>query len=484
MIDVLLKLEIEQKNSFLKFLKQKTRRKDIKSIDLAKAIFKDNHLQFKSKISDNAYRALKKRLLDNLIEYLAEEIISQEATVEIVIIKQILVVRRILQLGHFKAAFSLLTKMEAKALQLDHYSLLSEIYHTQIQYSYRIEAPNQQQLFEAMLANSKAQLNQEKLNMAFATIQQQMQEGNIDLGSYITSTYQRFEIDDQNGFNYKSLFQLANIANSTGAYSNDYYSVNLFFEEKLKNIEATRSENTKEFPYKVDLMLSMSNIYLRKKKFKKSLAYIAKAEAALEHCVPEFKHRRIIQVYTLTALNLNYTGASEKAIKMLQGVNSNDSNSLRIAPLHLALATFLFQQGDIKKSKAILSKYLRSDSFYEKHIDREWTLNKLYLEVIIAIEEDNIDLAESRMNSLTRRYGAYFKSLEKAPLLPFLKLVRWYCRHPELVTSEVFTLKVEKTIHWKPSEQEDLFLMTVFAWLKAKMTKQSVYETTLDLVNK
>lgn len=483
MIDVLIKSEVEQKNAFLKFLKQKSRRKDIKSISLAKAFYKNTQHQIKAAIDDNAFRALKKRLSDNFVEFLAEEIIKQEATEEIVIIKQILVVRRILQVGHFKEAFQLLKKMEEKALKLDHYSLLSEIYHTQIQYSYRPEAPNQQDLFEAMLANSKANLEQEKLNMAFASIQQEMQTNKADLGTYITSTYQRFEIDHQTGFNFKSLFQLANLANSTGAYSNDYYSVNLFFEEKIKTIEGSATDSPKHYTYKVDLMLILGNIYLRKKNFSKSLIYVKKAQKALNKCSTEFKSQRSAQMDMLFALNLNYMGQSTDAIALLQKTISEKTATFRTAPAHLSLASFLFQQGEIKKAKSLLAKYYRSDSFYEKHIDREWTLNKLYIEVIIAIEEGDVDFAESRMNSLIRRYGAYLKSINKAPILPFIKIVRWYCRHPERVTSQEFADKVERGIKWKPSEQEDLFLMSIFAWLKAKMTKQHVYKTTLELVN-
>ena len=41
-----------------------------------------------------------------------------------------------------------------------------------------------------------------------------------------------------------------------------------------------------------------------------------------------------------------------------------------------------------------------SDSYYENSLDREWVLNKIYIEVIIAIETGDIDYAESRMNSL------------------------------------------------------------------------------------
>ena len=104
-------------------------------------------------------------------------------------------------------------------------------------------------------------------------------------------------------------------------------------------------------------------------------------------------------------------------------------------------------------------------------------------EVIIAIETGDIDYAESRMNSLIRRYGVYLKAQPQSHIIRFLKLVRYYCRYPEEVTSEKFATKVDTTIKWKPSEQEDLFLMTIFAWLKSKMQKKNLYKVVLKLVS-
>jgi intergrase/recombinase len=107
----------------------------------------------------------------------------------------------------------------------------------------------------------------------------------------------------------------------------------------------------------------------------------------------------------------------------------------------------------------------------------------MYIEVIIAIETGDIDYAESRMNSLIRRYGGYLKTQPQSNIIRFVKLVRYYCRYPEEVISEKFAAKVDATIKWKPSEQEDLFLMTIFAWLKSKMQKKNLYAVVLELVS-
>ena len=58
-----------------------------------------------------------------------------------------------------------------------------------------------------------------------------------------------------------------------------------------------------------------------------------------------------------------------------------------------------------------------------------------------------------------------------------------YYKHPETVTSEQFRAKVEDSFTWIKAEQEDIFVMSFYAWLKSKMEKQSLYDTTLQLVD-
>ena len=480
MVNKLIKtLEKEQKGRFVSFLKSKNKVKNTNNIQLFKAIEEGSGHDFKSKLSDSAYRGVKKRLKDNLLEFLSYEIIRNEITEELKIIKQLTVARKLMELSFEKEGFKILTRLEERAKSIDHYSLLHEIYHTLIQYSYHDLAHQQDVLFELLLANSKAQLNQEKLNMAFAYIKKQLPKV-TDVKQLVEESYLKFEVDLNHGFNFKTLFQLCEVANKEGAYSNDYYSVNLFFEDKIGEIENSALDQPKYYTYKADLFLSMANIYLRKRDFKSCADYLGKAKEVLTQCSSEFYASRNIQLKTLNALCLNYSGKLDEGINELQDL---PNQGLNVAHGNLALASLYFQNGQIKILKKILANYYRSDSYYEKNLGRDWVLNKIYIEVIIAIESGDIDFAEARMNSLIRRYGAFFKTQPQMHVLPFIKLVRYYCRYPEKVTTSEFEKRVNKTMNWKPADQEDLFLMTIYAWLKSKMQCKDLYEVVLELVN-
>ena len=159
-----------------------------------------------------------------------------------------------------------------RAQKIEHYSLINEIHHTQIQFLFHESAPSQEFLYKNLIQNSKAQLNQERLNMAFAVMKKDIRETR-NVKELIVEVYKRFEVNLNKGFNFKSLFQLTELANTEGAYSNDYYSVNLFFEDKVEEVMDSDLDVPKHFTYKVDLLLSLANIYLRKRDFAKSIIY-------------------------------------------------------------------------------------------------------------------------------------------------------------------------------------------------------------------
>tara|TARA_R110002050_G_scaffold291417_1_gene445864 strand:- start:5469 stop:5663 length:195 start_codon:yes stop_codon:yes gene_type:complete len=60
-------------------------------------------------------------------------------------------------------------------------------------------------------------------------------------------------------------------------------------------------------------------------------------------------------------------------------------------------------------------------------------------------------------------------------------LVKSALFYPEYISSPAFAEKVEGSIPWK-GEEEAFFNRCFYAWLKAKMLKQPVYETTLALL--
>ena len=84
-------------------------------------------------------------------------------------------------------------------------------------------------------------------------------------------------------------------------------------------------------------------------------------------------------------------------------------------------------------------------------------LNMKYMEILLHIEFQNDDFVKSRINSLTKKHGAFLKSKTEFRVLPFLKLVKQVFRNPEVTNSPEFEMKVTDWLSFKAPEQEDLF---------------------------
>ena len=129
----------EEQQRFISYLEQKNKRKDAKNIQLFKLLLK-NDISSSSIIKtlykgskSNAYHALRKRLYQSIIDFTANTSLEEENSVNMQAIKLILAARTFLLHKHYKVAYKTLDKAEKIAQEHYLFSILNEIYHTQIQ---------------------------------------------------------------------------------------------------------------------------------------------------------------------------------------------------------------------------------------------------------------------------------------------------------------------------------------------------------------
>jgi hypothetical protein len=143
----------------------------------------------------------------------------------------------------------------------------------------------------------------------------------------------------------------------------------------------------------------------------------------------------------------------------------------------------LFQQEHFQNARRKINELKHSDSFYEKKEGLLFVLQKNVLEIIIYIELNQPDLVESRMRSFKKRYRSRLLQLNEHRVLVFMNLLRLYFDEPFSITEPSFKEKVEKAFEWKTAGREDLFVMSFYAYLKAKMERKSIYDATVQLAN-
>ena len=480
-------LNSSEHGEFVSYLTHRNKRHDVRNVDLFRAVNAGKEQKLKDELGFNAYNVLAKRVSDRLLDFTAGKTLSNEATDEIAVIKQILVARKLFTFGKFKLGFRIIQKAEKAAVNLNHYTLLNEIYHTMIQYSYHEKSPEQEVIFKKFEVNKAEFVAQERLNMVYAVVKKAFNEAefngdSIDMDLLLKENFNRFGIEERVAYNFQTLYQLAQIADIAGAYNKAYHSIDVFFAEQIEDLRGGEGDSEKFLIYHIDVLYLVANIYFRKKDFVKSMDYLELMYAQMERFKGKFMQSRKVQHSTLKGLNLNYIGLYTEGIVCLNEViESNLYNREALLNPLLVRVMIHFQQGEMKEAQSIMGSFRHSDLWYERHIGQEWVLNKKYIEILLHIELQNTDLVDSRINSLVRKYAKLFKSTKAGYVLPFLKLIRRYEQQPDIVSTAKFKQEVEKAIAWKPLQEEDIFLSSFYAWLKAKMEKRNLYEVTLEL---
>ncbi|MCH2195131.1 hypothetical protein [Kordia sp.] len=494
-IDVIIsEFSTEEQQEFIKYLTYRNKRHDTKNVQLfqlllAKYPAKEIPKKLYGKDNKTAYHGLRKRLWSSLVDFMATQSLTHEVSDELEITKRILVARNLLLQKQFKTAFKILDKAEKKAREILHFSLLNEVYHTQIQYAHRTSfAPPLEVLIEKCTANQQDFLQEEKLNMAYAVIQEEVQKvvykGEIiSFQSLIQETYERFGISKEIGLSYKSLYQLAQIVNSIAAVNRTYFAIEPFILENYNAISNRLKQTDKHLFYHIKVLYLIANIFFRKKEFAQSLTYLELMKAAMEQQKQKYYKDSLLSYQCLLALNYNYSGNAKKAIQLLEEVIDLKKYDLEaMLDVHISLIVLYFQQGEYKKAQKVFSKFYHTDKWYEEKTGVDWVIKKNLIELLLHIELGNISYVDSRFASFQRKYYPFFRKSGEERVITFLKFVKEFYHAPEKVTSEEFQTKFAQSFQWRERVEEDIFVMSFYAWLKAKMNKTSLYETTLDLV--
>ena len=482
----------EESKKFIQFLEKQNKRGDVKNIKLF-SLLKDSHYDKKAlpKLiygvdNKNAYHALRKRLYDSLIDFKASHLLQKDSSEDLEITKFILAAREFLKQKHIEIGIKTLLKAEKKALSANRYTLLNEIYHTLIEFNFDSDL-ELSELIEKSNSNLEKLRQEERLNNAYSVIKNFY---NNKIGeekpfeTLIKEVFARFHINAIEGYSYKSVYQLIQLANTSAIATKDYFSIESFVLNAYQRLQSLKGEQEKDSYYKTYILYIISNLYFRKKEFKKSLYYVHEME--LSYLKSEQKYKTFFKPLhdCLLSLNENYLGNYPVATEVLKPYLSlfKKYDTAAILDIYLCLVVYEFQQGNIKEAKKYLSRFYHTDAWYNDKIGTEWVIKKNLTEILIYIELDDYDYASSKIINFERKYKSFLLSNNKSRVVQFLGFVKAYYLKEEKVSSEEFKTKIKNEFSWKIPIKEDIFEMSFFAWLKAKMDNKSIYSVTLELV--
>ena len=485
----------EDEQRFINYLERKNKRKDIKNITLFK-LLAQNELSSKEicitiykSYKKDAYHALRKRLYQSLIDFIANSNLEEENSVDMQIIKYILASRTFLIHKKPKIAYHILNKAETLAQEHHLFPILNEIYHTKIQYAYLNPSIDINDLIVKFRQNQKQHFIEEELNLVYAKIRQMLSDmtykGKIlDFETILKSTLEEHNIDISESLSFKSLYQLITIVSLSAFVTNDYLKIESFLIDTYQNIRNHKTKD-KQLVYHIQVIYMIANTLFRNKKFEASLNYLNEMQSLMTKQRRKYFATFKLKHNLLTALNYNYIGQQNDAISLLESVKQTKHTDIEsLLDIHLGLVMFYIQKSDFKNAKAIFSKFYHTDKYYIEKAGKEWVIKKNLAEIILYIELDEIDLVESRLLSFKRSYFDYLQQINQERAIIFINLITFYFKNPETIRSKDFKNKVNNAFIWIDEKQEDIFVMSFYAWLKSKMEARPLYETTLELIKR
>jgi hypothetical protein len=485
----------EEQQSFISYLEKKNKRSDVKNIQLFKLLLFENlptktictKIYGSEKIG--AYHALRKRLYQSIIDFIANSSLQEENSIDMQIIKYILAARKCLQYKQYKVAYKILNKAELLASEHFLFPMLNEIYHTKIQYAYANPTLNLEDEILKFKQNQKNHYLEDELNVVYSKVRQILnnityQGAVIDFETILNQILKDHNISISEALSFKSLYQLMSIIGLSAFVTNDYLKTEPFLIKTYETILQHKNKN-KQGHYHIQILYLIANTLFRNKKFKASKHYLALMLSEMQNNRGKHYNSFILKHHLLLALNLNFSNNQDKAIALLENVNPKKQDDLEsLLGITLSLIVFYFQKNEFKKAHQLFSKFYHTDNWYTEKKGKEWTIKKNIIEILLHIELHNIDLVESRLLSFKRSHYNYLKNIKQDRVITFLSFVEQFYKNPKQVTSAAFKNSVEQSFVWISHEKEDIFVMSFYAWLKSKMENKNLYIVTLNLLEK
>ena len=483
-------LSTDDFNDFIKYLKQNNKRNDTKNVQLLKFIKTDDIKNikklYKDKKNNDAYHALRKRLQDSLLLFLSNQTFQNNANEANKALK-LLVVGKLLYENNLEIiAYKCLVKAETKAIKLEQFSLLNEIYSTRLLYNHLHQKENFDELSAKFISNQEQLNNEAKLTIAYAQLRKELEKiiykgGIIDLETLLQSTMNQYNISLDSILTYKSLVQILDIANEYAAIHQNYELVESYIESTYQFLEKQAQNSEHHLYYHIQILYYLANFSFRNLNFTQSFSYLndmynlMEKQNRLYYSTFYQKHQLIL------ALNFHFTNHSEKALEIIENALKTLSKKVDLSIINDLQATYTMFLGQQQNKLALkeMSKLIHTDSWYEKKVGLLWTIRKNLMEILIHAQFENIDFALTRIKSFKRRYKSYLESVKETKVIDYVVLVEKYVQQPTVLENKTFQEKIEKL---QNLTDQDVFLMSYIGWLKSLHTQKTPYEITLEMI--
>ncbi|MCT1526565.1 hypothetical protein [Sphingobacterium hotanense] len=483
-------LNNQDKADFKSFLNRKNKRKDVKNIRLFNFLETDDiksiNKLYSGQKNKDAYHALRKRLQDNVLQFLSQRAFESKDSAVYEILRNLVVARFLLENSAAKIGLKCLDRAERLAVQEEQFGLVNEVFLLRMQYAHLDSELALDRLLDRFTLNQTHMQREAKMHMAYAYLRRELQEIHlkgkiVNLTELIEATLKKYQIAVLDLMNYKSLYQILYIANEYAAINQNYGLIERYVRKTYQYIQGLEKPKERHLYYHLYILYYLANFNLRNKRFAESISYLTQMDELMDSS-KSYREQFMLRYQLLLGLNYHFSGKPQEGIQAIEeGLSyaTKKSSQEDIDDLYLSLTMFYAQHRD-SRSLSYLAKLGHTDHWYEKKMGMLWTIRKNLMEILVHLQFENTELAVSRLHSFKRRYKKYLLSIQEERVMAFLSMVERSIQKPDIVSEQTYQDAVSSMVDIDANK--DIFNLSFIAWLMAKWEKKTAYQLTLSLI--
>lgn len=488
--EIIQSFDSREASEFQYFVQRHKQKKDRKDLELFKLLNQPEELNAAETIARlgtknaNAYHAIRKRLFKHISDFILVKSVDEDMSAGARVNSLYLISRYLFGRGLNKSAWKYLRKAEELGLQQDQYQYLNVIYNMQIEKHLVQDQDSLEEIIKKYEENKSKNDELERINITKSLIREQVemykQDGKgLDFKTIMDHSLNSFELIQRVMGSPKLLYELLDMMRKSVVATKDFRSFEPFLISSYKELQ-----NKDQPYYNVQILLMIVHTKYRNKKFQESITYIEQVRNELLLCGKPFQNQVYSRLQQLLAANHVFLNETQQAISILRDLSRGrvKLNAVDSANVSMNIGIYTFFLGNYKGTHKVWLSMQHSDNWYQKIMGIEWVMKKHLMEIILFHELGHDDVVESRIRSMERKYGDLFEVPAYRMAKIFLGLIKEYVYAGIDLDLDKFKNKIEKTIEWKPKEEEDLQAMIFYSWLRSKVNKADFYTSVLEVV--
>lgn len=495
-IEILSTFDAADLRSFHHFLNRQKQVSNRKSIEMLEILINNPTIKparvaekLYKKPNNEAYQAVRKNLKKQLTNFIVLKNFEEGSDTQQTVLGLISLSRYLFDHAKGARAWKFLLKAEGLACEYELYNYLDLIYMLQIEYINEHKQTDINDLLNKFETNKQKADRDRKISIALSIVKFKLQQVRIsgrliDFDNVLQQVIADYQLQEDYLSQAKLFYQFMEIFRSAVIANKDYYSFEPFILSNYRKFLERSTSTIKDNFYKAGILYMIAHTLYRNKKFLTALLYLEQLNKCFETGNKATKTKYFIRCTHMIAHCQYFTGGYQQAINLLENTLKNNPNLENYERLNLllSLSFYFFFQEETSKANRLLFAINTHENTLIRWMGSEWALKKDLLELIVQYELGNFEWVQNRKLYIEKAYNSFLSQNPYIRIVTFLNLINETIDKPGIIYHTTFYEKVDASFQWLPVEQEDTQAVLFYVWFKARMLKQPLYRSLVEMM--